>query len=54
MMNYFWKPYRATYYLIRQAGVGDQSFWKESKKLLSLAAIKKDRRRAAVSKDGNT
>ena len=40
-MNYFWKPYRVTYCLIRQARVGDQSFWRESKKLLSLAAILK-------------
>jgi hypothetical protein len=40
-MNHFWKPCRVTYCLIRQARLGDQSFWRESKKLLSLAAIEK-------------
>ena len=42
-MNYFWKPYRATCCLIGQARLGDQSFWKESNKLLNLAAFKKYR-----------
>ena len=40
-MNYFWKPYLVTYYLIRQVRVGDLSFSRESKKSLSLAAIEK-------------
>jgi len=49
-MNYFWKPCRVTYCLIKQARLGDQSFWRESKKLLSLAAIGKDSQRDAVWK----
>jgi hypothetical protein len=48
-MNYFWRPCRVICCLIRQARVGDQSFWRESKKLLSLAAIEKDSHRAALS-----
>jgi hypothetical protein len=50
-MNYFWKPYRVTYCRIRQVRVGDRSFWSESKKLLSLAAIEKAMHRAAAEKD---
>jgi hypothetical protein len=53
-MTYFWKPYRVTYCLIRQARVGDQSFWRESKKLLGLAVIEKDRHRAALSEKDKT
>jgi len=53
-MTYFWKPYRVTYCLIRQARVDDQSFWRESKKLLSLAAIEKAMHRAALSEKDKT
>jgi len=52
-MNYFWKPYRVTYCLIRQARVGNQSFWRESKKLLSLAAIEKPSIRRGYEKTGD-
>ena len=38
-MNYSWKLYRVTYCLIKQAKPGDQSFWRESKKLLNLVTI---------------
>jgi hypothetical protein len=48
-MNYFWKPYRVTYCRVRQARVGDRSFWRESKKLLGLAAFEKGMHRAALS-----
>jgi hypothetical protein len=53
-MNYFWTPCRVTYCLIRQARVGDQSFWRESKKLLSSAAIEKARHRAVLSEKDKT
>jgi hypothetical protein len=53
-MNYFWKPYRVTYCLVMQARVGDQSFWRESKKLLILAAIEKTSHRAALSEKDKT
>ena len=42
-----------TYCLIRQARVGDLSFWIESKKLLRLAAIEKSGRQAELRKKQN-
>ena len=48
-MNYFWRPCRVICCLIRQARVGDQSFWRESKKLLSWEVIEKAGHRAALS-----
>jgi hypothetical protein len=49
-MNYFWKPYRVTYCLIEQARVGDQSFLRELKILLSLEAFEKTDRQAKHGK----
>ena len=50
-MNCFWKPYRVTYCLIRQARIGDLSFWIELKKLLRLAAIEKSGRQPELKKN---